>query len=147
MTRRHAHADERPRRSTEQQVEGLALFQEPLAQTLPTEPRRTSQPMALPHAPGSDTSEDAAEAMASHAERLRERILELLLGHDNLTPDEAATLLREDRLATRPAFSVLRGLGYLEHSGERRRNVSGLRAHALRLTAAGRRRARGEVAA
>src|SRR5690606_7276704 len=105
----------------------LALFAEPLAQTLPAEPRKGSMPMALPHAPGSDTSEDAAEAMASRAERLRDAILRLLLAHDNLTPDEAAEMLGESVLAVRPRFTELgeRGLGWVERSGERRVNESG----------------------
>lgn len=145
MTRRHAHAEDhyRPRPTTEQQVEGLALFAEPLRQTLPAEPKRTPQAMALAYAPGSDTSEDAAEAMASRAEVLREAILRLLLAHDNLTPDEAAELLGESVLSVRPRFTELgeRGLGWIERSGERRVNASGMRAHAMRLTDAGRRRA------
>src|SRR5690606_5054489 len=94
MSRRHAHADERPRRSTEQQVEGLGLFQEPLAQTLPAEPKKGSMPMAEPYAAGSKASQDAADRLmrSGQGEKLRE--LALLAYADahpkGMTPDECA---------------------------------------------------------
>lgn len=151
MTRRHDHDGERPaprRLSPEEQLDGLALWQQPFAVTLPAEPRRSTpehpQPMALAYAPGSETSEEAAERMAPRAELLRARVLRAyaVAGEAGLTADECALGLDEHVLAIRPRVTELHQLGWLEKTKRRGASVSGrTRATVLVITDAGRRRA------
>lgn len=92
--------------------------------------------LIYPQHPGAKvagTSQAAAEAMAEHAPTLRERCLELLHGHTDLTTDEAADLLNVSVLAVRPRFSELRRMGKIVQTGERRTNASGLTANVWRV--------------
>lgn len=83
-----------------------------------------------PHAPGAKvggTSRAAAEAMKPRAATLRDRVYTLLKGA-NLTADEAAILLKETVLATRPRVTELKRMGLIEDTGIQRKNASGIKA-------------------
>ena len=89
-----------------------------------------------PHAPGwkePTTSRDAAHAMRGRSATLRDKILELLKHHAGLTPDEASELMGETVLSCRPRFVELRHLDLIEQTGEKRANVSGMRAKVYRI--------------
>lgn len=77
-------------------------------------------------------SQDAAAAIAPKADGLRERILALfnseplkVKGRVRITADEAAAMLRVDRLGIRPRFTELLAEGKIRKTDQRRKNVSG----------------------
>lgn len=87
-----------------------------------------------PDAPGwidETTSRDAADAIADHADSLREATF-IVLSHWSLTADEVADLLHESVLAIRPRVTELYKSELIFRTGERRRNRSGLFAHVYR---------------
>lgn len=96
----------------------------------------TAQPdfWSVPYAPGSDTSREAAESI--DAARLRHEVLAAFqrAGQRGLTADEAAAMIDESVLATRPRVTELKQHGYLIPTGEKRENQSGRRARVLRAT-------------
>jgi len=74
------------------------------------------------------TSRAAAEAIAPRTKILRDKIMELFAQPSwmvGLTTDEAAKLLREDKLAIRPRFTELYAEGLITKSAIRRKNESG----------------------
>lgn len=88
------------------------------------------QPKDYSNWPGhqkTDTSKDAADAMAPKAPILRERVLNLMTvgGTHGLTADECADRLGETILSVRPRLSELRAKGKIKDSGRRRKNESG----------------------
>lgn len=88
-----------------------------------------------PRAPGfrhTDTSYDAAQAIAPSAATLRAKVLRLL-ADGPLTADECADRLRIDRLSIRPRLTELKLAGSVIDSGERRLNASYKRAIVWRL--------------
>ena len=92
-----------------------------------------------PNTPGfkePTTSRDAAIAVSEWSPLLRERVYAVVraAGARGLTPDEAADKLDKTVLAVRPRFTELAKKGRIVRTGERRRNVSGLRAKAWRVT-------------
>ncbi len=66
----------------------------------------------------------AAFSVKADAEKLREKVLDVLRFHD-LTADEAANMLGESVLSIRPRVAELFKLGFIYKSGVRRRNTSG----------------------
>jgi hypothetical protein len=90
-----------------------------------------------PAAPGfkekGGASQDAAAAISPKVDALHLRILTLfendaLKGADGrvrLTADEAATMLRVDRLGIRPRFTELLAEGKIKKTDQRRKNISG----------------------
>lgn len=90
-----------------------------------------------PHAPGyktvnPETSQQAATAVKSRAETLRELVLEKFrLG--SATADEIATKLNESVLTIRPRVAELHKQGKLADTGVRRHNASGHSAAVWRL--------------
>ena len=85
---------------------------------------------AYPNVPGykrEGTSSDAAEAVTPRAPTLRSKVLQVLNTTD-LTADECADKIGESVLSIRPRLSELRRAGFIEETGERRSNVSGLKA-------------------
>jgi hypothetical protein len=82
------------------------------------------------------TSKDAARAVASSTPLLRERVFAAIrdAGPRGATPDEVATALGESVLGVRPRFSELSKGTHVRivKTGERRANVSGLKAAAWR---------------
>lgn len=100
---RRDREDPERRPSAAQQLAGLALF----------------APLPI------DTRRAAHEATREGAALLRQRCLEALERHGELTADECATLLGESVLAIRPRFSELLKAGQIEDAGSRRKNLSG----------------------
>jgi len=97
-----------------------------------------SSSATYPEAPGykaatPKTSREAAEAVASAAAIVRERVLAMLSVFPDATPDEAAAFLSVDKLSVRPRFSELSLAGKIEDTGRRRKNASGKNAAAWRL--------------
>jgi hypothetical protein len=94
-----------------------------------------------PRDPGSKelggTSELAAEAISGHARTVRARALAFLTARypRSFTADEIAAALGESILIARPR--VLRRIGLIEPSGERRLNKSGVLAKCWRAVAIG----------
>jgi len=89
-----------------------------------------------PETPGykeETTSRDAAEAIAPRAGTLRAMALEALAGGWELTPDEIAEKVGKSVLAIRPRCTELDEMGFIERTGRRRMNDSGLYAHVYRL--------------
>lgn len=89
--------------------------------------------MRYPHTPGckvAGTSEDAGEAIADHAETVRDRILAFLTAHhpNSFTADQIAAQLDQSILTVRPRVSELRRTNLIEPTAERRTNASGMRA-------------------
>ncbi len=85
---------------------------------------------AYPHFPGhrlTDTSHDAAQAIAAHMGRLQSLTYAEVLqaGLCGLTGHEAAARLGIDRTAIQPRLSELRLKGLIYDSGQRRKNASG----------------------
>ncbi len=76
---------------------------------------------------GEPTSLEAAGAIeaSGKAEQLRVRVRALFDAGRELTADECALELQEDRLAIRPRLSELHKQGIIQPSGTRRRNASG----------------------
>ena len=90
---------------------------------------------AHPGSRGPDgTSQLAAVEMARHAQPLRRRALETLNRIGPATALEVCEASKVPREAMHPRLSELRALGYVEATGERRRNPSGKSAAVLRLT-------------
>lgn len=88
-----------------------------------------------PHEPGyksEGTSREAAAAMQGKAPTLRQRVLDALLIHGHMTPDETADYLGETILSVRPRFSELLNAGAIVDTGIRRENASGKRAAVYR---------------
>jgi len=88
-----------------------------------------------PTYPGSrrtDTSRQAAEAIAPQAATLRQMCVGELR-KQRLTADECANILGVDKLAIRPRFSELLKLDVITDSGERRLNASQKKAIVWRL--------------
>lgn len=81
---------------------------------------------------GTDTSLEAAEKM--DAATIRQKIINLLSGGDELTADEAGRLIQCGPFSARPRFTELRKAGLIEDTGERRPNGSGRMAVVWRLT-------------
>ena len=97
------------------------------------------EPVGYPRSPGfrePTTSREAAQAVTPSAPLLRERVYAVVraAGTRGLTPDEAADKLDKTVLAVRPRFTELAKKGRIVRTGERRRNISGLRAKAWRVT-------------
>ena len=93
---------------------------------------------AYPDGPGyktehPETSKTAAESLGERARFIREQVMQMLSVFPDVTPDEAATFLKLDKLAVRPRFSELAASGRIEDSGQRRKNASGKNAAAWRL--------------
>ena len=93
-----------------------------------------------PNAPGfkaDGTSRDAAGAMKKEAANLRALVMAVLeqSGSRGLTSDEAAEKLNMSVLAIRPRFTELgpKHFNKIERTGERRWNVSGLKAACWRI--------------
>lgn len=87
--------------------------------------------MTYPKSPGSKacgTSEDAAEAITSHARNVRDRTLTFFTDHypASYTADQVAAALTENILTVRPRVSELRRSGFIEPAEERRLNLSGM---------------------
>lgn len=80
------------------------------------------------------TSQEAAERVESKAATLRMKCLRLLedIAPYGLTADELAERLGETVLSVRPRVSELLGLGLVMHTGERRKNASGMSASVWR---------------
>lgn len=80
-----------------------------------------------PDSPGwkaEGTSRQAAESMAPRAAGLRDRVLCAIVAQP-CTADEAAEIIGETVLSTRPRTSELRDLGLIVDTGIRRPNISG----------------------
>jgi hypothetical protein len=93
---------------------------------------------SYPKAPGFKalgTSSEAAKVVDNDAAFIRDLVLGALerAGSRGLTADEAADLLRRDKLAVRPRFSELLADGKIMKTEERRKNDSGLRATVWRI--------------
>ncbi len=95
-----------------------------------------------PDVPGSKgpdgTSQDAADAIASKAPRLRRVAMLALDRLGEATTLEAVAIAGVTREALQPRLSELRALGMVEATGKRRPNPSGKSASVLRLTDKGR---------
>lgn len=78
------------------------------------------------HRSNTDTSIDAAIAIAPKLGRLQRMVSEAVKGRGvyGLTPEEAADLLNMDRVSVQPRFSELKRKGVLVDSGKRRINPS-----------------------
>jgi hypothetical protein len=100
------------------------------------------QSFRYPHHPGAKgsdgTSQEAAEAIAPCAKRLRRIAMHCLSKLGSATVLEAVAVSGVEREALQPRFSELRLAGLVEPTGDRRRNPSGKWAAVLRLTNAGR---------
>lgn len=94
---------------------------------LPPAPRvRTAYPV-MPGAKREGTSQDAADAIATRAPLLREKVLaELRRGPG--TADAIAARLKIDRLSVRPRMTELSLAGKIFDSGRREPNDSGKKA-------------------
>lgn len=93
--------------------------------------------MPYPRDPGwkaAGTSQDAAEAITSHAKTVRGRVLAFLRERypDSFSADQIAAALEENVLTVRPRVSELRRSDLIEPSVERRRNRSGMLARCWR---------------
>lgn len=78
------------------------------------------------HRGNTDTSIDAAIALAPKLGRLQRMVLEAVKGRGSfgLTPEEAADLLNIDRVSAQPRFSEIKRKGLIFDSGLRRINPS-----------------------
>lgn len=88
-----------------------------------------------PQSPGykrRDTSKQAAEDMKPSAETLRQKVYDLLTRLE-LSADQAAYILEEDKLSIRPRCSELAKMGRIEDSGKRSLNKSGKKAVVWRV--------------
>lgn len=84
-----------------------------------------------PQAPGFKvdvTSATAAQSVAGRSAIIREKVLAALAKGD-LTPDECAGIIGEEKHSVRSRFSELVRLGLIFKLKETRRNASGLFAH------------------
>jgi len=83
-----------------------------------------------PQSPGykrRDTSKQAAEDIKPSAETLRNKVYQLLKRME-LSADQAAYILEEDKLSIRPRFSELARMGKIEDTDKRTLNSSGKKA-------------------
>jgi len=80
------------------------------------------------------TSEAAADAVAPNVSHLRNLALHTLERLGDATPLEACEAANLPRESLQPRFSELQRMGFVEPTGERRRNPSGKSAAVLRLT-------------
>ena len=89
------------------------------------------------------TSLEAAHRIEAkgRARTLRKMVLEWFSYDHESTADEVAEQLGEDILAIRPRVTELHKQGWLEHTGQRRKNASGASAHVWRITTVSNRRA------
>lgn len=89
---------------------------------------------SVPYAPGSETSRDAAEAMHLQAAKDRRAVRAAYqeVFPAGMTADECATKMDRSPFAIRPRVTDLFNSGFLEETGEKRRNVSGMKARVLR---------------
>lgn len=78
----------------------------------------------LPGFKATDTSAQAAIAVATKATVLRDECMVLLAAVD-LTADECAERLCKSVLSVRPRFAELKAMGLIFDSGVRRHNLSG----------------------
>ena len=88
-----------------------------------------------PQSPGykkRETSKQAAEDIKPSAETLRNQVYQILKSRE-LSADQCAELMEEDKLSIRPRFSELAKMGKIEDSGKRTLNRSGKRAVVWRL--------------
>jgi len=86
------------------------------------------KPLGYPTDPGfqnTDTSRDAARAIAPKAETLRGHVLDELRCRGRGTADEIATRMRVHFMSVRPRLTELARLDLVRDSRIRRRNVSG----------------------
>ena len=88
-----------------------------------------------PSAPGfkaEGTSRDAAHAMKKHAANLRDLVIAAIResGPSGLTADDVAVKLNRSVLSIRPRLVELgpKHFNKIERTGERRKNISGLKA-------------------
>lgn len=70
----------------------------------------------------------------SRRKALYAKITDCLRFHGPMTPDEIAKKVGETVLAIRPRCTELLNDGFLERTGNRRANESGVKAHVLKLT-------------
>lgn len=96
------------------------------------QPRFFDRP--APYQRASETSEEAADALYGSLPRLRGAVLQAYVeaGPRGLTADQAAAVIGESVLATRPRVTELLQAGLIEKTTERRTNASGMRATVLR---------------
>jgi predicted transcriptional regulator len=90
--------------------------------------------VTYPQSPGwkeDTTSREAAEAIESHADTIRARVLQALREWP-LTADETAYAIEESILTVRPRVTELFKDGRIFRTGERRLNRSGREAHVYR---------------
>lgn len=88
---------------------------------------------AHPGYKASGTSQEAAQAVAGRAHRLRDQVMVILRRHGPKTADEVAALLGESVLSIRPRLSELRQNARIEKTGERRPTASGQAAWVWRV--------------
>lgn len=79
-----------------------------------------------------DTSKQAAEEVKPSAETLRNQVFHLLKMRE-MSADQAAQLLEEDKLSIRPRFSELAKMNKIKDSGKRTLNSSGKKAIVWRV--------------
>lgn len=85
----------------------------------------TSYPALPGHRGKSETSREAAEAIAPFAANVRGRVAALIAETPSgLTPDEAASRLGLTPFSVRPRFTELAAAGLIEKTGERRANAT-----------------------
>jgi hypothetical protein len=79
---------------------------------------------------GTDTSREAALAIASQAKTLRDSVLNVLMdiAPSALSADQVAIRLQRSPLSIRPRISELRRLGLVERTEQRVTNESGMTA-------------------
>lgn len=85
---------------------------------------------------GTDTSREAAYAVAGKAAIQREKVLSAYRRNPDLTPEEAWTAIGDNGLtlgAVRSRCSELKAKKILEPTGEKRRGSSGVKAEVLRI--------------
>src|SRR5215831_13278744 len=92
----------------------------------------------LPGFQNTDTSREAATAIAARAIILRARCLACICATES-TADETAEELGESVLAVRPRITELKKSGLIEDTGARRLNRSGRRAAVYRARQNGKR--------
>jgi hypothetical protein len=97
--------------------------------------------MPYPQKPGwkaLGTSQDAAQAITSHAKTVRDRVLAFLTERCPATfsADQIAAALDENILTVRPRVSELRRGDLIEPTAERRTNKSGMSAKCWRAKVA-----------
>lgn len=72
-----------------------------------------------------DTSEQAAEKIKPKAPTLREQVYNAVKEHGPITGEEVFKMLGTKETSTRPRLTELARHGYIEDSGERRKNEWG----------------------